>query len=61
MNNELSKLIDGLRVAKDFAETEANSEMLCFLIEQAIGEAIAEPTRRGQVVPIQQTVVTQRQ
>lgn len=59
MNNELSKLIEGLRLAKDIAEREPNAEMLCFLIEQAIAEAVAEATRRGQPVPIQYTTAPQ--
>lgn len=59
MDNELSKLIDSLRAARDIAETEPGSDMLCFLIEQAIDEAIGEAMRRGQRVPPQQATVLQ--
>lgn len=59
MNTELAKLIQGLRVAKDIAESEPKAEMLCFLIEQALDEAAAEAKRRGQPVPIEHTAAPQ--
>ncbi len=51
-DNEISKLIEALRAARDMAGREDGAEMLCFLIEAALDEAVEEAKRRGQPVPI---------
>lgn len=51
-DNAMSKLVESLRVAKDAADREPGADVLCFLIEQAIEEAIAEAKRRGETVPM---------
>ncbi|KRB59112.1 hypothetical protein ASE04_27345 [Rhizobium sp. Root708] len=51
-NNEISKLIEALRAARDVADNENGAEMLCFLIEQALEEAVSEAKRRGEPVPL---------
>ncbi|KRB49205.1 hypothetical protein ASE04_18685 [Rhizobium sp. Root708] len=48
--NEIPKLIETLRLALQMAEKEEDGEVLSFLIQQAIGEAISEARRRGQAV-----------
>jgi len=52
-DNEISKLVESLRVARDVADNEPGAELLCFLIEQAMDEASAEAKRRGQPVPVE--------
>lgn len=59
MNNEISKLIESLSIARGIAATEPGAEILCFLIEQALDEALAEARRRGQPIPMSETSTPQ--
>lgn len=51
--NEIPKLIEALRLALQMAKKEDGAEVLSFLIQQAVDEAVAEARRRGQPVPSQ--------
>ncbi len=46
LDDPLPDLIASLRLARDLAENEIRSEVLCFLIDQAINEAEVEVARR---------------